>query len=134
MAGRALHDALATSALRRVQASWAAASVGSWAFFVALSVYAYGVGGASAVGLAAAVRMVPAALAAPAMSLLGDRYSRRNVLVALSLVRALVLAVAAAVVALDGPAAVVFALAAVFTAVGTGHKPAQAALLPGARR
>jgi MFS family permease len=131
VAGRALHDALATSALRRVQASWAAASVGSWAFFVALSVYAYGVGGASAVGLAAAVRMVPAALAAPAMSLLGDRYSRRNVLVALSLVRALVLAVAAAVVALDGPAAVVFALAAVFTAVGTGHKPAQAALLPG---
>ncbi len=131
MAGRALHDALATSALRRVQASWAAASVGSWAFFVALSVYAYGVGGASAVGLAAAVRMVPAALAAPAMSLLGDRYSRRNVLVALSLVRALVLAVAAAVVALDGPAAVVFVLAAVFTAVGTGHKPAQAALLPG---
>jgi len=131
VAGRALRDALATSALRRVQASWAAASVGSWAFFVALSVYAYGVGGASAVGLAAAVRMVPAALAAPAMSLLGDRYSRRNVLVVLSLVRALVLAVAAAVVALDGPPAVVFALAAVFTAVGTGHKPAQAALLPG---
>ena len=131
MAGRALRDALATSALRRVQAAWAAASVGSWAFFVAFSVYAYGVGGASAVGLAAAVRMVPAALAAPAMSLLGDRYSRRDVLVALSLVRALVLAVAAAVVALDGPAALVFALAAVFTAVGTGHKPAQAALLPG---
>ena len=30
----------------------------------------------------------------------------------------------------DGPVVVVFALAAVFTAVGTGHKPAQAALLP----
>jgi MFS family permease len=130
IAGRALRDGLATSALRRVQAAWAASSVGSWAFFVALAVYAYGVGGASAVGLAAVVRMVPAALAAPATSLLGDRYSRRNVLLALALVRALVLAVAAAVVALDGPPAVVFALAAVFTAVGTGHKPAQAALLP----
>ena len=30
----------------------------------------------------------------------------------------------------DGSAAVVFALGAVFTAIGTGHKPAQAALLP----
>jgi MFS family permease len=131
IARRALRDALATSALRRVQAAWAAASVGSWAFFVALSVYAYGVGGASAVGLAAVVRMAPAALAAPATSLLGDRYSRRNVLLVLALVRAVVLAGAAVVVAFDGPAAVVFALAAVFTAVGTGHKPAQAALLPG---
>jgi len=130
IAGRALRDGLATSALRRVQAAWAATAVGSWAFFVALAVYAYDVGGAPAVGLAAVVRMVPAALAAPATSLLGDRYSRRNVLLALALVRALVLAVAAAVVALDGPPAVVFALAAVFTAVGTGHKPAQAALLP----
>jgi len=131
IAACALRDGLATSALRRVQAAWAASSVGGWAFFIALSVYAYGVGGASAVGLAAVVRMVPAALAAPATSMLGDRYSRRNVLLALALVRALVLAVAAAVVALDGPAAAVFALAAVFTAVGTGHKPAQAALLPG---
>ena len=33
-------------------------------------------------------------------------------------------------VALDGPPAAVFVLAALFTAVGTGHKPAQAALLP----
>ena len=30
----------------------------------------------------------------------------------------------------DGPAAVVLVLAALFTAIGTGHKPAQAALLP----
>ena len=127
---RAVRDALGTSALRRLQAAWAASSVGGWALFVALSIYAYDVGGASAVGLAAVVRMAPAALAAPAMSVLGDRYSRRNVLLVLCLVRALVLAAMAAVVARDGPAAVVFALAALFTAIGTGHRPAQAALLP----
>ena len=40
--------------------------------------------------------MAPAALAAPAMSMLGDRYSRRNVLLVLALVRAVVLAAAAA--------------------------------------
>jgi MFS family permease len=126
----ALRDALGTSALRRLQASWAASSVGSWAFFVALSVYAYGVGGASLVGVAAVARMAPAALAAPATSLLGDTHSRRAVLLWLSLARAVVLAGATAVVALDGPPVVVFALAAVFTAVGTGHRPAQAALMP----
>src|SRR4051794_19761300 len=130
VAARALRDALGTSALRRLQAAWTASSVGGWALFVALSIYAYDVGGASAVGLAAAVRMVPAALAAPATSMLGDRYSRRNVLLALALLRAAVLAAAAALVWSDGPAAAVFALGAAFTAIGTGHKPAQAALLP----
>src|SRR5262249_31818801 len=39
-------------------------------------------------------------------------------------------ALAAAIVALSGPPALVFVLAAAFTAIGTGHKPAQAALLP----
>ena len=50
-----------------------------------LSIYAYGVGGANAVGLAAVGRMAPAALAAPLTSLLGDRHSRRDVLLALAL-------------------------------------------------
>ena len=64
------------------------------------------------------------------MSLLGDRHSRRNVLLVLSLVRAGVLAGCAALVWAGGSAVCVFALAALFTAIGTGHKPAQAALLP----
>ena len=74
--------------------------------------------------------MAPAALAAPATSLLGDRHSAaRRAAVA----RARPLARARrrrGAVALGGPAALVFALAALFTAIGTGHKPAQAALLP----
>src|SRR5689334_6867472 len=74
--------------------------------------------------------MAPAALAAPLTSLLGDRHSRRDVLLVLALARSGVLALAAALVALGGPPAAVFVLAAVFTAIGTGHKPAQAALLP----
>ncbi|HET6549410.1 MAG TPA: cyclic nucleotide-binding domain-containing protein [Solirubrobacter sp.] len=113
-----------------MQVAWAASSLGGWAFFVALSVYAYGHGGAAAVGIAAVVRMAPAALAAPAKSLLGDRYPRRDVLLVLALARAAVLAAAAALVAADGPVAAVFLLGAAFTAVGTGHRPAQAALLP----
>jgi MFS family permease len=130
VAGCALRDALGTRSLRRLQAAWAASSLGGWTFFIALAVYAYDVGGATAVGVAAVVRMAPAALAAPPMSMLGDRYSRRNVLLVLALARAAVLAGAAAVMWEAGPPALVFALAALFTAIGTGHKPAQAALLP----
>jgi MFS family permease len=130
VAGCALRDALGTRSLRRLQGAWAASSLGGWTFFIALAVYAYDVGGATAVGVAAIVRMAPAALAAPAMSMLGDRYSRRNVLLVLALARAAVLAGAAAVMWEAGPPALVFALAALFTAIGTGHKPAQAALLP----
>ncbi len=130
LAVRAAGDALGTPALRRLQAAWAACSVGGWAFFVTLSIYAYDAGGAALVGVAAVARMAPAALAAPAMSVLGDRHSRRDVLLWLALARSLVLAAAAAGVALGAPAAFVLALAALFTAIGTGHKPAQAALLP----
>ena len=55
----ALRAAFGTGDLRRLQFGWAATSVGSWAFMVVLAVYAYDVGGASAVGVAALVRMLP---------------------------------------------------------------------------
>ncbi len=94
---------------------------------VALAVHAYAAGGATAVGLAALVRMVPAGLAAPVLGHAGDRFSRRDVLLATALARAIVL-VAAALMLHSLPA--LLALAAVFTVLTTAHKPAQAALLP----
>ena len=122
--------ALATADLRRLQLAWAASAVGGWVFFVALSVYAYGHGGAAAVGVAALVRMVPAGVAAPLAGVLVDRRSRRDVLLGSLVLRAALLAAITATVADDGAPAMVFALAALFTVVGTAHKPAQAALLP----
>ena len=77
-------DALATPDLRRLQLAAAAAGIGGWAFMVALAVHAYAVGGAAAVGLAALVRMVPAGLAAPLTGLAADRFSRRDVLLAVA--------------------------------------------------
>jgi MFS family permease len=126
-AARALADALATPDLRRLQLAWACAAVGGWIFMVALAVHAYEAGGATAVGLAALARMLPAGLAAPLLGLAGDRFSRRDVLLAASLARALVLVAAA--LALDS-FAILLALAAVFTVLTAAHKPAQAALLP----
>src|SRR4051794_914526 len=130
MALRLAREALATADLRRLQIAWAAAAVGGWAFMVALAVYAYAVGGAAAVGLAALVRMVPAGLAAPLMGHAADRFPRRDVLLAATLARALLLVAAAATLAAHAPFAVLLVLATLFTVASAAHKPAQAALLP----
>lgn len=122
--------ALATPELRRVQAAWTAGAIGNWAFFVVLAIYAFDEGGATAVGLAALARMLPAGLTAPFTSLLADRRSRRDLLLEATLVRALSLAAIVAAVALDASLAVVLVLAAVQTIACTAAKPAQASLLP----
>ena len=127
---RTLADAIATDDLRRLQLAWMATSVGGWAFFVILAVYAYEQGGASAVGVAALARMVPAGLAAPLAGVVVDRRSRRDVLIAITIGRSLVLVGVAAGVATDAPLAIVLVLAALFTVLATAHRPAQAALLP----
>jgi MFS family permease len=127
---QSLADALATSDLRRLQLTWTCASIGSWTFFIVLAVYAYDRGGATAVGIAALARMVPAGLAAPLAGMIVDRSSRREVLLASTIGRSLLLAGIAASVAVDAPLAVVLVLAALVTALATAHKPAQAALLP----
>src|SRR5918995_1112905 len=127
---RSLRDAMGAADLRRLQLAWSAASVGGWVFFIVLAVYAYDQGGAAAVGLAALARMVPAGLAAPLAGVVVDRRSRREVLLAITLGRALVLVGVSAAVAVDAPLALVLVLGALFTALATAHRPAQAALLP----
>jgi MFS family permease len=128
--GRSVRDALGTAGLRRLQLAWTICAIGSWIFFIALAVYAYDVGGTAAVGLAALVRMIPAGLAAPLGGLVADRYSRRDVLLWVSVGRTAVLAGVTAAVALDGPLALVLVLAALDTTIAGTRRPAQAALLP----
>ena len=127
---QSLSDALATADLRRLQLNWTAAAVGSWIFFIVLAVYAYDQGGATAVGVAALARMLPAGLAAPLAGVVVDRRSRRDVLLVSTAGRSLVLVAIAVAVAAEAPLAVVLTLSALFTALATAHKPAQAALLP----
>jgi hypothetical protein len=117
-------------ALRRLQISTGATSLGKWGFMVALSVYAFRHGGTSVVGLAALIQAIPSVLAAPVLGLAGDRFPRQRVLLATNLLRALALAAAAAAVD-DGFGVVsVFVLAATFSAISTANQPARAALIP----
>src|SRR4029453_18516894 len=110
-AAAALGAAMRNPGLRRVELAWGASIAAEWAHFVALGVYAYDAGGATAVGLAGLVRLLPAAIVAPFAASLGDRFRRERFLLAMALVGALALAGSAAA-ALAGSEALVFALAA----------------------
>jgi MFS family permease len=131
---RILAAGFGTADLRRVQAASALASVGNWGFTIALSIYAFDVGGAGAVGLAAGVRLVPGALAAPFVSAVVDRRSRGAVIVGGLVARGVVVVVLTGVVVADGPLGAVLIPAAVFSVASTTHRPAQAALLPALAR
>ena len=117
-------------ALRRAQASFGLMWAGEWAATVALGVIAFRDGGAGAVALVAAARMLPAALVAPFAAVLADRSNRELTLAAVGLGRALTLGAAAAVLAAGAPAGWVYALVAVATVAQTLYRPAHSALLP----
>jgi MFS family permease len=116
--------------LRRLELAWAGSIVGHWAFSVAVAVYAYGVGGASAVGLVFLLRMVPSAVLSPFAAVLGDRYRRAAVMFGSDLARAILVGAAAVGVILDAPAAVVYALTIGVAVAATPFRPAQAAISP----
>jgi MFS family permease len=120
--------------LRRLQLANIGSVLGSWAYLVALFVYAYDVGGAGAVALATVLRTIPAALTSPFTSVLGDRLGRRSVMVACDAVRAALMIGAGAVIAADGPAWVVFAVVTVSQIVTMAFQPAYQAILPGLSR
>ena len=116
--------------LRSAQLSFLGAWTAEWAFIVALGIVAYRDGGATAVGLVALLRMVPSAVATPLLAPLADRGRRERVLVLMSLVSGVGTAIAAFVVAVDGPPEIVYALAAFSTIAGTLYLTAFSALLP----
>jgi MFS family permease len=115
--------------VRRVQLAWGAAIATEWAHFVALGVFAYQQGGASAVGIAGLVRLLPAAAVAPFAASLGDRFRRERFLSAMMLVGAIALA-ASAVAAFAESRTLVFVFAGVMGLSSTLIRPALQALLP----
>ena len=127
---RALRDALANPNLRRAELALGSYLTGEWAYQVALAVFAYDLGGASAVGLLWFVQMIPAALAAPFSSLLADRFPRERVLLAINIAKATVVAAVAALAQADAPAGPVFALAAIAAVTSAAFRPTNWALIP----
>jgi MFS family permease len=131
---RAFAAVFANQDLRRLELAWSGSIIGQWGYEVALAVFAYRAGGATAVGLVTLARLLPAALVAPFAALLGDRFPRRRVMVAADLARACAMGGAAAAVYAGAPAAAVYALSVVTAVTGTAFAPAQSALLPSLAR
>jgi predicted MFS family arabinose efflux permease len=125
-----LIDVFRSPELRWLQLAWGGFYVSEWASFIALSIYAYGVGGARAIGLLGLIRMLPATLGVLAGTVLADRTQRERVLLGVHLIRAATLGSAAIVLAADGPAWLVFLLAALTSTVGAAYRPSHLAVVP----
>jgi MFS family permease len=119
--------------IRRVEFAWGAAIAAEWAHFVALGVFAYEQGGASGVGIAGLVRLLPAAIVAPFAASLGDRFPRERFLLVMTLLASAALAGSAAAFYADLEM-LVFAFAAVLGLAVTLIRPALQALLPSLAR
>jgi MFS family permease len=116
--------------VRNVQLAGAGDVLGTYAYGVALPVYAYHAGGTRAVGLLFFARFVLAALAAPWFGVMADRWSRRRLMLGADLLRCGIFAAMTAVAATGGSAYAVYVLAVASTIISGSYPPARAALLP----
>src|SRR5919204_2271368 len=132
LAGRfsSLADVFRNPELRRLQLAWAGFYVSDWASFIALSIYAYRVGGAAAIGLLGVVRMLPSSLGVLAGTALADRTKRERVLLGVHLIRATTLGAAAVALSAGGAESLVFLLVALTSGAGAAYRPSPLALLP----
>lgn len=120
--------------LRWLALAWAASIVAHYTYLIAVTVYAYNVGGEEAVGLIFLARLIPAALIAPFAGLIGDRFRRDRVLLVTNATRIVLVGAAAAAVFADLPAGVVYGLSIAATIATTPFRSAQAALTPSLAR
>jgi MFS family permease len=116
--------------LRRLELAWGGFFVVEWATLLALSVWAYRQGGASAAGVVGLLRMLPAAVALPFGSMVTDRFARHRVLAVVYSVQAFLLLVVAATIAAGGPRALVYLLVALVGVAAAPCRPAQLAIAP----
>jgi MFS family permease len=122
------------ASLRWLELAWAASSVAYFAHLIAVSVYAYNVGGEEAVGLLFLARLIPAAIISPFAGMLGDRYSRERVLLLTNVSRIMLIGASAAAVFADSSPWLVYGLSVAVAVATTPFRSAQAALTPGLAR
>jgi len=116
--------------LRRVNLAFAGSAIGDWAYATAIVVWAYSVGGVTAVGLWGTVRLLLMATATPFASVVVDRFPRKTVMVTADLLRGGLVLAAAVLIWAEAPVIVVFVLATLASIAAAPFRPAVAALLP----
>jgi MFS family permease len=127
----AYRSVLAIREARALIGASAASQIGDWLYNAALLAYVFSATDSAAwVGAATIGRLLPYVLLSPLGGAVADRYPRRTVLLTGDVLRLLLMVVLAAVVAGDGPVALVIGLAALSSAAGSAEQPAALALLP----
>jgi MFS family permease len=126
---RAYRSLVANKTLLRVLGGYALFTLTEYSVWIAMLVYAYSRGGATVAGFVAVAQLVPAAIVAPVVAAVADRWSPAVLLAAGYLIQAAAVAAIAAAVVVGTPLAAYAAAVAATTAM-TSARPAQAALAP----
>jgi MFS family permease len=125
-----LKQVLTNPALRRIQLAFFGSTLGDWAYATAVTVWAYHVGGATAVGVFQAVRFISVAVAGPLGAVVADKVSRKHFMMTIDAIRAVLVSLAAVSIGLGGAPIVVYALAILSGMVGASFRSAQSGLIP----
>ena len=120
--------------LARLELAFLGFNMARYATWIAILVYAYGLGGAGAAGIVALVQLVPSGLVAPFAAFAGDRFRRDRVLLAGYLIQAAALGATAVALYADAPLALTLLVATAAAASFTMTLPTQAAILPSITR
>jgi MFS family permease len=131
---QAIRRVLLNPDLRRLETAWTLSIAAQWALVVALLVYAYGDGGAAAVGILGLARTLPTLIGVPLASTLGDRHSGTRVLLGIYVTALATAIVAAIALALGSPFLIVLVIAAVNAVATAAIRPLQNTIIPGLAR
>ena len=120
--------------LRRTELAYLTFTVAEWGTWLAMLVYAYAKGGITESGVLATVLLVPAALLAPLLGGLAERFPPGRVLTAGYVVQAVSSGLVAVAMLLDARRIVTYALLVLPSVAYTMTRPAQATFAPGLAR
>jgi len=106
--------------LRRVELSWGISKAALWGWVVIMNAIVFSQGGAWAVGVLLAARIIPGAIATPVVSVLADRWGPLQGLAIFACIRTLAMGTAVVAMALGAPVATLVVIAAL---EGLGSEP-----------
>lgn len=121
---------LRSPALSRALGAFFVFNMAEWATYIAILVWAFESGGAAAAGLIAVVQLVPATIAAPFASVLGDRMRRDRALGIGYGAQSAALLLTAGALLLDAPEPVVYLAAALAATTIVLTRPVHNAIVP----
>ena len=128
--GTSLSTVFRNPNLRRLNMAFAGSAIGDWAYATAIVVWAYEIGGVTAVGIWGTVRLLLMTLVTPFASTIVDRLPRKLIMVSTDLIRGLICLGVAGLIWAEAPPMAIFVLATLTSIVATPFRPAVAALMP----